>query len=353
MRRSHLLALLVLLAAPAQAQLGDKLRRLVATDTTAPPDHDTAYITSYRERLVLSAVCTYRTVNVDLEGSDRTLSYTTNAGAQYGFGLDYKWLSVEATFTVPGLSTPTPGLGSTASGGLGLGITGRRFWGRAFWNHTQGFYLADAGNWVPNWTEGSAVPVRPDLRNTTVLATVNYALSGKRRYSQNAAQFQMERQKKSAGTFIVGASVWSTEVRADSALLTVAQSDSFGIAARFPRVRRVVVGLSFGYTHTFAFWHKGFIHFALLPGVGYQQQSIALQGGGEVSGGSGAGVSEFRVGAGFNGDRWYTSFTAAFYYSTGQLDDRIGLGTTYGFLHLAVGVRLGAPRIRGMDRLGL
>ncbi|MBS1582129.1 MAG: DUF4421 family protein [Bacteroidetes bacterium] len=352
--RQRLLPLLFLLPLGAvHAQLGDKLRDLLASDTAAPPDHDTTYIVSYRERLVVSAVTTFRSVNVDLEGTDRTLSYTTNSASQFGFGLDYKWLSVEATFQIPAWSASVPGLGSTTSRGFGLGITGRRLWGRAFWNRTQGFYLDEAARWVPDWTERTPTPVRGDLVNNTVLATANFALSTKQRFSQNAALFQMERQKKSAGTFVVGASAWLTDVRGDSALLTAAQTDTFGLAVRFSSVRRAVVGMSVGYTHTFAFWHKGFITLAVLPGLAYQYQEIRAENGATVQGGSGAGLSEFRIGAGFNGDAWYMAMVLAYYYSTGKLDERIGLGTTYGFARFALGLRFGGPRIKGLDKVGL
>lgn len=98
---------------------------------------------------------------------------------------------------------------------------------------------------------------------------------------------------------------------------------------------------------------KGFIHMAISPAVGYVHQTLSTSGTDELAG-SGAGVvTEFKFGAGFNGDRWYTALTTAFYYSTTPIAEHLNLSTNYGFVRFAVGIRLGDPGIKGLEKVGL
>ncbi len=336
------------------AQLGDRVRLLLNGDPNAPPNYDTSYIASYRSALNLSLVVSYQSVDVDIEqdkGDD--LGFSANTTEQYGVGLSYKWLSAEATFTVPALDDYNPELGKSRSRGFGLGFTGRRLWARGFWNNTKGYYLNDPQRWVEGWQEGDKPITRPDLSSSTYMLSVNYALSGKKRFSQNAALFQVERQKKSAGTFVVGFSGWRSVVSADSSILAPALVDTFRLASGFRTMERTIAAVTVGYAHTFSFWHKGFIHAAILPGLGYVHQTLYTSGQ-EVLGGSGGGaVTEFKLGAGYNGDRWYTALTTAFYYSTTPIAEHLNLSTNYGFVHFAVGIRLGPPGIKGLEKVGL
>ncbi|MBP8824826.1 MAG: DUF4421 family protein [Flavobacteriales bacterium] len=338
----------------ANAQLGEQLRRMLNGDPDAPPAYDTNYVASYRSNLTLSLLTKYQSVDVDIEQDEgQSLSFSANTTEQYGMGLNYKWLSAEFTFTVPALDDYDPALGKSTSRGFGLGYTGRRLWARGFWNKTSGYYLNDPGSWVAGWEEGDRPVTRGDLASETYMLSANYALSGKKRFSQNAALFQQERQKRSAGTFVLGFSGWRSFVSADSSILSPALVDTFQLATGFRSVERSLIGLTVGYTHTFSLWHKGFIHAAILPGLGYVHQSINTSSTEELTGTGVGAVTEFKLGAGYNGDRWYTALTTAFYYSTTPIAEHLNLSTNYGFVRFAIGIRLGAPGISGLQKVGL
>ncbi len=352
LRTLFILSTLVGTLLPCTAQLGDRIRYLLNGDTL--PDYDTTYVITYRSALVISALTKYQFVTVDLEPAEGdALSLSSNNNEQYGVGLNYKWLSAEITFDVPAFNQYDPSLGKTTSRGIGIGTTGRRLWARAFWNNTTGYYLDDPQRWLGGWRQGDPTLVRPDLSNDTYLLSAKYALSGKRRYSHNAALFQMERQKKSAGTFLAGITAWRNVVSADSSLIGLALQDTFQLATGFTEVERTLGGLLFGYTHTFAFWHKGFLQVSVVPGVCYIRQSIAPTVGEELVGAGIAGTTEFELGAGYNGDRWYAALTNNFYYATADIAENLGLSTNYGFTRFAVGIRLGGPKIKGLEKLGL
>jgi len=343
------------LAVPTKAQLGNKVRTILNGDPLAPPDYDTAYVANYRSDLVISVVTRYQLVEIDLEqdhGGDG-LSYSTNTNGQYGLGINYKWLSAEATFNVPALDNYDQAYGKTTSRGFGLGYTGRRLWVRGFWSNAEGYYMNDPERWVVGRTDEDPPVVRSDLGTNTYLLSANYALSGKKRYSQNAAVFQLERQKRSAGTFVVGLSGWRTIVDADSSIIGGALLDTFNLVNGFTELRRTLICASIGYTHTFAFWHKGFINFAIMPGVAYVQQAIVTSPTEELKGSKVASATEFKAGAGFNGDRWYCALTTSVYYSTTPIADKLSVGTNYVFVRFALGVRLEGPKSGVLKKVGL
>ncbi len=352
--RGFLMLPLLVLACPSHAQFGEKVRRFLNGDSAAGPDYDTAYVLSYSSTLTLTALASYRTVDVDLEQpSGNTLTYSTNTPEQYGLGLDYKWLSVEASFTVPALGATDPSLGESRSRGLGIGYTGRRLWARGFWNSTKGYYLNEPARWMAGWKPGDAQVTRGDLSSDTYMASLNWALSRKRRYSQNAALYQMERQKRSAGTFVAGFSAWRTVVAADSSLIGPALVDTFQLASGFTTVRRTLIGASIGYMHTFSFWHKGFLNAAFLPGLAYAHQVIGLPDGTTLTGTGAGSLIEMKLGAGYNGDSWYTALTFSYYYSTTPIADNLNLASNYTFGRFALGVRLGALRSKALHKVGL
>lgn len=353
MRRIVPILLFAFFISPVHAQLGEKARSLLVGVSTSSPDYDTTYIAAYRSNLVISLIAKAQYVDVSFDRDDgESLSYSTNSRGQYGFGLDYKWLSVEATFSVPALDGLDASFGKTSSRGFGLGYTGRRLWGRFFWDKTTGYYQNDPGRWTAGWVSNDGQVLRPDLSSRTYLLSLNYAISNKRRFSQSAALYQMERQKKSAGTMVAGVSAWYSRVTAETSILTPALVDTFLLDTGFKEVSRFIVGGTFGYAHTFAFWKKGFINISMVPGLTMLYQTIDTPDG-ELTGSTAAFITEFKLGAGFNGDRWYMAFTAAYYYSTAQIAEKLSLSTNYGFGRFAVGIRLGDPGIKALGKVGL
>lgn len=347
--RLFVFPLLFLYTLGASAQLGDKVRSLVEVNVNAPAAYDTAYVAEYRSDLLISLVTKLQSLDVALERDNSPdLTYSINARDQYGIGLDYKWLSLEALFTIPAWNDHDTALGESSSKGFGLGITRPRLWARGLWNSTQGYYLENPLRWNGN----DAPVVRPDLKNRIFLLSANYALSGKKRYSQRAALFQTERQKKSAGTFVAGFSGWHTTLTGDSALLSAALLDTFQLATSFDEVQRLMLGATIGYTHTFVFWHKGFIQLGLQTGAAYTTQWIQTPDN-RLRGSGVAPVAEFKGGAGYNGDRWYLALTAAYYYASAPVADELDLSMNYGHVRLALGVRFGDPGIKVLKKVGL
>lgn len=335
------------------AQLPAPLQPLLIGDTTAPPNYDTAFVHSHRKVFSIGYVSSVQNAVISLSDSlDRVLDHSTNNPTQYGLGINLGWLSGEFTFTIPGVSVADPNKGTTESRNYGLGISGRRLIGRAFFNSSQGFHPVQADLADSTWQSGEPYPVRADIQSNTFLASANYALSRKRRYSFKAALYQTERQKRSAGTWLAGGTVWVNDIRSSEPFIPTEASISFVGNTAFDRIRRTVIGATIGYTHTFVFFRKAFLTAALVPGLSVQQQRIALAGGASDESAWQAGVvAEAKFGAGYNGDRFYMALTGANYFSTGDTEEGISITTGFRFLRFTLGIRIKQPNsgfLRGM-----
>ncbi len=339
----------------AHAQFMDKVKGLLIGDTMAPPKYDSTYVLRFPNSLVLSGVIFSQTSSVDIaDKAGRSLTYSTNNAAQYGFAVDLNWLSVEATFAAPQLDPVDPSKGTTESHTIGLGATTRHLWARAFWNTSKGFYAEDPLKVDSTWVPGEPYPTRTDLESRTFLASANYGFNKRHRYSQVAAVSQMERQRRSAGTGVVGASFWYSRITADGSVVPTMEQYDFAPDVQFDRLQRYILAVKGGYTHTFTFWGKGYINVLLLPGFGVQRLAIRPVGVSERSTDwQGCTVSEGRFGFGYNGTRWYTGFTLTSYVNSGDVSPSITLGTSYTTVRFAVGIRVKPPKSGLLRSVGL
>lgn len=61
-------------------------------DSTAPPNYDTAYITTYKQHLTLSAVSSCRLASFDIMDTlQHAVTWSTNNVTQYGAALDIRF----------------------------------------------------------------------------------------------------------------------------------------------------------------------------------------------------------------------------------------------------------------------
>lgn len=340
LRFSFLLVSLGLWSMAAQGQFWDRVHRLLNGDSTAGPDHDTAYITSFRNDLVVSAVATYQGSSIRLRRKDdETLTYRTNTPVQYGFALDYKWLGVEATFTIPGLSRLDPDFGATTTTGLGFGLTGRRWWFRNFFRTSTGYSVTDPELVDPDWDDGDPHPYRGDISNFTYMATLNHGFNS-RRFSYNAAIYQLERQERSAGSWTAGGTFWYMRTECTDGLVPAYNAELYTAPNRVGQVERWLFSVTAGYAYTWNVWRYGFVNAMAVPGIGTQQQKVvAPEGGDAVSGWDVAGTIELRAGAGYVGDRWYAALTLNRYESTGAVVPDVRLGSSFANVRIAAGWR--------------
>ncbi|MBL8001413.1 MAG: DUF4421 family protein [Flavobacteriales bacterium] len=342
-------------AGAVRAQVFDKARALLNGDSLAPAKYDTLYVQRVRDALALSGVVTGQAFGVDITDSlGGTLGYSTNNATQYGFAVALNWLSFEATFAVPAIDPADARKGVTESRSFGLSTTGRHLWGKALWNSSKGFYAMDPLRVDSAWVPGDPYPQRTDLVSNTFVASVNYGFNKRHRYSHQAAWSQVERQRRSAGTGVIGGSFWFSRLASEGSLVPQAQEQDYDPALLFDRLDRYIVAVKGGYTHTFTFWQRGYINLLLLPGFGVQRLLLRPVGSDERSTDwQGCSVSELRAGAGYNGPRWYAGLSLATFVNSGEVNDAVSIGTRYTQVRFAVGLRVRPPKSGFLRSIGL
>ena len=313
---------------------------IFAEDTI--PEYDTNYIKSYHNYFVITLVAIWNSNNINItDNNNDDVVFTTNMPWYFGFAVDYKWFTLELT---KNLNTyPDNNKGQTESKSIGFGITGRKFWFRNFWKIYKGYYMQNPEYFNPNFNEEiDPFPVRTDLKTKIYFANLNYGFNYKR-YSNIASLWQLEKQKKSAGSFTAGLSFAFTEYSADSTLIEPEWRENFEDDALINHYNLTVLGINGGYLHTFSMFHKRkiFISFALIPGLSYQTGKATLDGQQDSKRKQMLGFqNEFRVVLGYNHNRWYSSFSANFHSISNKFSETNTLFQNYSFIRFMLGYKI-------------
>ncbi|MFM9051028.1 MAG: DUF4421 family protein [Bacteroidota bacterium] len=327
------------------------------TTTPKDPGYDTTYIKSFRDNLVVTLLSATTGNNIILtDNNGKQVTFSTNVPSSFGIGLDYKWITLEYASSFG--RTGPPAKGYTKLNNIGVGLTGRKFWFRNFYQRTEGYYLQNPEYFNKYFNPATDLyPHRDDVRSSVYYATVNYGFNH-RRFSNMAAIWQLERQKKSAGTFTAGLTFSMGDYAADSALIPENAEDDFERKQSITSLRFRMYGVNAGYIHTFAFTRsrKFFVSVTLIPGMGYQTADANSEEQTDVIRKKGIGLhSEGRIVTGYNGDNWYASVTSIGYTVSSAFSGMNPFSQGYVFGRLCVGYKFKMPETKSpfLKKLGL
>lgn len=317
---------------------------------------DSSYIRRFENRLVVRYISEYQYTELNYAPSNfGELAYMTNNPMNYGVGVDYKWLSLEYTTRVP-FDPPEREYGTTQLTGFGLGISTRKFWFKSFYQSNKGFYLDETDKWIPGYTEShnGNFYQRQDLQTQTYFAALTYGFNH-RKFSNNAALYQLEQQTKSAGTFALGLAVAHNSHQADSNIIPRRSEKQFEFNL-LESSSLLSIGITGGYLHNFV-WGDGknwFCSLAILPGFLYQSGTVKLESENEKKFTSWSGeYAEGRLSFGFNGEKWLTGLSARAFSMVGS-DEINPLQITYSYAQFFIGYRFSIRETRNplLKKLG-
>lgn len=321
------------------------------------PGYDTNYVKSFKDYMVVTLVSA--TTNNALSVTDAAsnqITFQTNQPYAFGLALDYKWFTAEYTSTFG--RTGVPEKGFTKMNSMGFGLTGRKFWFRNFYQRTAGYYLANPTYFNPDFNPATDIyPQRADVQSSVYFANLNYGFNH-RRFSNMAALWQLERQKKSAGSFTTGLCFSHANYRADSALVPRNGQPQFTGTDFITDFTFTMFGINAGYLHTFAFTksRKFFISLALIPGISYQTGSGMGEGAqGQLYKSNWGAHAEGRLVFGYNGDTWYTSVSSVAYAVSSHFENVNPFTQGYSFFRFVAGYKLFVPKhdIKILKKIGL
>jgi hypothetical protein len=321
----------------AQAQNESLLRKLFGKTHI-----DTSYITSYYDKLQLTGVSIskgHSTIISD-RTTDKRLIFAPNTGNTFGLGVDYKILTFEFTRAIQGLFSPDPQKGKSESFGFRFGLTGRKWLFSGLLQGYNGLYIKNPQEIIDGWNpEVNGYPNREDLSSFTLLLSLNYVFNPTK-YSNMAALWQIDRQKKSAGSFMCGITLRGNSLTSDS---TIVPSRVY---TEFPEVNRVMqgsngtIGFNFGYGHNFVYRKRFFANVMFVPGINMQNGILQYTDGSLINYESKLGVhGDFRLITGYNGERYYWGLHYANYFLNRAFDEVISMSERSTYFRLFAGVR--------------
>ncbi len=268
---------------------------------------DSAYIADLSHLFsprVIAVSKTHRISFRDVEG-DRSLRYAPNTSVGVGVGFHYKWLGLNVT--LPVTSSEAEENGHTDHFALVANSYGRKIGVDIYAQYYRGFFLNNVRAFEENWQ--GPPPLNSSMGTITLGGDFYYVFNHKR-FSYRAAFLQNERQKKSAGSFILGGYVNMFSLGTDKPVLPPPLEAYFSQKVDVEKVATLNFGVQPGYAHSFVIRDHFFLTASLQFGLGVQL--------GQYKGRTDEEFTDYRVlttkgtlraAMGYNSDRFYTGLT--------------------------------------------
>ncbi|MCF8347664.1 MAG: DUF4421 domain-containing protein [Bacteroidales bacterium] len=262
--KSSLLVLWVWgLYAPVYAQLPE----------AKPLDYDTNYYHSYTDKVTTRLYSSVKYANFSIQDTrlKKVLRYDINNRVMLGLGANYSIFGLNIAFNLPFNKRDFDRFGETEYIDLQSHLYLRKYVIDLFLQRYKGMYLANSADMISGWDTPDSNYLRPDLRLVDAGLNVQYILNSKK-FSYRAAYVQNEWQKRSAGSFIFGASAFYAMVKGDSSVVpTLVIPADFAEGSGYDKSTQFTLGVHGGYTQTFVAWQRFFLVIGLSagPALGY------------------------------------------------------------------------------------
>jgi hypothetical protein len=263
-------------------------------------EEEDEYFVVYDEELVSRFYFSrkYTALQIHDKAAGSRYRYEPNSTLNIGLGATYQWATLNLAYGF-GFLNPDRGQGKTRYLDLQAHAYPKKFVIDFFGEFYKGYYLLPEGKLAP---PGENFYVRPDLVITKIGANVQYLFNFDK-LSLRASFLQNERQRKSAGSFLLGFEMYGGRAMGDSHLLPAVVLEDGG--RNFRTLRFLDFGPNAGYGYTWVINGRFFITAVASSslGLGYS----FLEGGGEPGRNREWGIKPnffLRGFAGYNYGRW-------------------------------------------------
>lgn len=269
-------------------------------DSTVASGTDPNYILSYGTAFVGRVYTGHNYNHFTIGGKDgqEDLSYRGNFRPNVGFGFSYSFLTLNFSF---GLGNPPANKGNSGYFSLQSNLYYRKWAVDIVFKTLKGMYIADKDivSGVPGYY------LNPKMHSVIAGGSV-WRILNPSKFSFKAVMTQSEWQKKSAGTFLLGAETYFGYVDGNDSLIPA------GVGGNYPlpgvsRISAFKIGPGIGYAYTFVFKRHWFAGAYLM---GNLDASINDEKKDGVSKYGFALIPNynFRIGVGYNSQNWNINF---------------------------------------------
>lgn len=311
------------------------------SDSTLCNNIDTTCIESCRKLLMAKLVLEgrYNKFSITDNSFGKKLEYSINSNTNLGFGLTYKGIGFEFQFAPKSLNNDNALYGKSKQFSISSSANGRRFIYDVYLRSSQGFHTTTGSPIEGDTTGAVAYYYRPDIQNINLGMECVYLFNNKH-FSSSAPYNFTQRQKKGAGTMLLGSFFSLYTINADSVIFPDSLKDRFKPEVQFKDAGNLVWGVSFGYTYTFVFRKYWFFNLYTLPGLSIQQyfstNAYSEQTKSKVSLGF---AFQSRASFGFNKPRYFFGLSFLGNNYTINNDKSSSLNYKYGSVRLYYGYR--------------
>jgi len=229
-----------------------------AQQPTAETDHDTTYYESFMGKKITGRYYfSQKYTALEIKRSNKTtprLRYTPNTTLNMGIGATYGFFTLNLAYGFGFLNRGEEQKGKTKYWENQGHMYGRK-WGYDFYaQFYKGYYLYPKGVGSP---DPNLYYSRPDIK-FNLFGIAPFRILNDKKFSYRAAFVQNEWQKRSAGSFLLGAEIYYGIVNADSALVP----DDMAMLYKQQGIHKIQffkIGPGAGYAHTLVLWRHFFI----------------------------------------------------------------------------------------------
>jgi hypothetical protein len=323
---------------------------------------DSLFIRSLRSHPHVTLEFARRIQRLEIRSSSNNLiliRYEPNTRVNMVGSFDYKWLSLSLGL-LSFKASETYRKGNTTQFSVRASFSGKRIWNTNFIQLFSGFYLANPDVADKSWNAlKDSFPRRPDLNTVTLFSNLHYCFNPSK-FSYRAALWQLDRQEKSAGSFIAGLSYRLTLISSDSnqTLIPPSLYPDFKSEYRIINYRQANFTFHGGYIHTFVYRKYWFLTLYFLPGISLESgYYVPEDHQNRFFRSHVTAASEFRFIVGYNGDRWFGGLSSHSISFSGNQNQGISIDNNFNWSRLFVGYRFGAVNRKNkqslLGRIGL
>ncbi len=304
--------------------------------------YDTTRITDLSDQLNLYTGFFGKFHSIELDHSElgRKVKLEPNGKTSLGLGFNYKWLGLGFNFSPGFLNKDDNIYGESNRFDTQLNIYIRSFGVDAYVQYYKGFYLKNPNAFI-DWTQES-FPLRPDLE-TFSLGLSGYYFTNSERFSYKAAFTRNQIQKKSAGSLILGAYLNANIASAPGGILPTELPDSLSNYFNIDGFITSTLGVSVGYTYTFAF-KRFFINTSLVPGLGFRNAEIWEDNISTKLDGTITGSATIRIALGYEGRNIYAGINMVSTVDTYEYE-LLSISSSTGNVRFVIGKRFNTKKL--------
>ena len=233
--------------------------------------------------------------------NQRDIHYKPNTSSNLGIGFTWHNLSANFAYGFGIGKNRNAGKGKTKYLDLQLHYFEPKWANDLYAQVYKGYYLSPKGFVAP---PGTDYYYRPDMK-VSLFGISRYRVFNSSRFSYRAAFVQNEWQKKSAGSFLLGAEAYYGVIKADSNLFPRATNE-IGTQASINKINYLSIGPGAGYAYTLVMLQHLFITASLTVNlnISYTTEHSGDNKANRISVNP---LTCFRVAAGYNSRRWSVS----------------------------------------------